>query len=594
MSKAKVNITGDHKPLPLRVRVFSKWVSIKLRTKGITVHNIISQIRNGAILVNLAEVLTENTKHETWTRNPTKPFQYIENIELALSLFKNHGVKFHYHIVNPQEISSGNIKSINSLIWSLVMKYTIEPIVFTKNENEAISNQNSNSQANDDQKTDSTCNQPNNNEDQNNSDKDYADNNENSKNADNENNKNDDNENNNKNGDNENNKDENKENANNDINEGNNDNTNDKEDKEIKENKNKDNIETQKLFKNKKHLALLLLLKWCTDNTNDYEGIENCRPVHLALAALLNNFRPDVINYKKNFNKNDRSIAISIVKAMKVLKIPILIESEDLLNPIDDRSFFTQVALIKEVLQPQSDTSIDDVFELKKQLLSFENGDSSSNIGKSASYCSLNAYNEYDDDDDENDEKSRELINLQNASNLTNYSSGAFSSGSGADNFSFSNYEKPASHRPFMLLMTMDDNGHNSRIGKILAMTVLEEHLLNPAGYRIDLATPNPSDPAQQFTFGEGEWITVIDSVKKPGMVWDVANADSTDPPEGTPFYLFPFHGQHNQRFTYEQGRILATQNMQAVTFVGNQFPFVMKKVCESSSSLQIFKLQYL
>ena len=229
---------------------------------------------------------------------------------------------------------------------------------------------------------------------------------------------------------------------------------------------------------------------------------------------------------------------------------------------------------------------------MKKQINS-DNEDNSFVFGKSASVCSLNAYNEYDEDDiDESND--RNLLNLKISNEFSNFSSsGGFSSGSGCDNCLFSNYEKPQSHRPFMLLMTMDDNGHNCRVGKILAMTVIEEHLLNSAGYRIDLSTPNPRDPAQLFTFGEGEWITVIDSVKKPGMVWDVACADSTNPPEGTPFYLFPFHGHHNQRFTYEQGRIIATQNQQAVTFVGDDYPFVMKKICESSYSLQIFELRY-
>ena len=148
MSTAKVNIVSDNKSLPLRVRVFSKWTSNKLRIKGICVTNIINQIKNGVILVNLAEVLTNSSKHKTWTRHPTKSFQFIENIELALCLFKAHGVRFHYQIVTPNEISAGNIKSINSLVWSLIMKYTIEPVVFSKNELDTISKKSSNNASN--------------------------------------------------------------------------------------------------------------------------------------------------------------------------------------------------------------------------------------------------------------------------------------------------------------------------------------------------------------------------------------------------------------------------------------------------------------
>lgn len=545
MSTPKANKVSTNESLPLRVRVFSKWASLKLRIKGIYVTNIINQIKNGVILVNLAEVLTKNTKHKTWTRNPTKTFQYIENIELALYLFTVNGVRFHYQIVTPKEISEGNMKSINSLVWSLIMKYTIEPVVFSKNEIDIINEKISNNLANLHQRMKSKSSNDQSIQLQQNSSSE---------------------ENNNK--------------------------------KEEAPDTNNDFIDSNiQIFKNKKRLELYLLLQWCISKTKNYTGITNCKPVHLALAALLNNYRPDVIKYQKIFNKNDRTIANYIIKAMKILKIPNLVEPEDLLNQIDGRSFFTQVAIIKEIIDPTSFNSIEEVIDLKKQINS-DNEDNSFAFGKSTSVCSLNAYNEYDDDDtDDSIDPSRDLLNLKIASDFNNFSSsGGFSSGSGSgcDNCSFSNYEKPVSHRPFVLLMIMDDNGHNSRVGKVLAMTVVEEHFLNPAGYRIDLRAPNPRDPAQQFTFGEGEWITVIDSVKKPGMVWDVACADNTNPPEGTPFYLFPFHGNHNQRFTYKQGRIIATQNMQAVTFVGNEYPFVMKKVCESSCSLQIFELRYL
>ena len=289
MSTAKVNIVSDNKSLPLRVRVFSKWTSNKLRIKGICVTNIINQIKNGVILVNLAEVLTNSSKHKTWTRHPTKSFQFIENIELALCLFKAHGVRFHYQIVTPNEISAGNIKSINSLVWSLIMKYTIEPVVFSKNELDTISKKSSNNASNNHKIND---------EDNNNiPDKSITSENENS---------------------------------NDDI--------------------NKSNDSNIQLFKNRKKLALYLLFKWCTSKTNNYPKVTDCKPVHLALTALLHTFRPDVIDYQTLLKKTDRYIANHAIKRMKELKIPILIESDDLLNRIDDRSFFTQIALIKEVL----------------------------------------------------------------------------------------------------------------------------------------------------------------------------------------------------------------------------------------------------
>ena len=187
--------------------------------------------------------------------------------------------------------------------------------------------------------------------------------------------------------------------------------------------------------------------------------------------------------------------------------------------------------------------------------------------------------------------------NSESFSNLDNFNDSDSESDSSAVSSDSQDILQPfeaISHRPFMLLMKMNDSEVNSRVGRVLAMTVTDEHILNSAGYRIDLAIPNPNDDAQLFTFGKKDWVTVIDSVKKPGLVWDVACGDSTNPPEGTPFYLFPFHGGHNQRFEYKNGKIIALQNFQAVTFTGkpNQ-PFVMKNADDTLSFTQTFQLHY-
>ena len=145
----------------------------------------------------------------------------------------------------------------------------------------------------------------------------------------------------------------------------------------------------------------------------------------------------------------------------------------------------------------------------------------------------------------------------------------------------------PIPHKEFMLIINVDGK-------KQAVQAMFGENYLNSAGIRLGLADPDKSNPALLFTFGnrEGGWITVIDSVKQRGLVWDVANADSEDPPEGTPFYLFPLHGRHNQRFEYRNKHIFACQNQHVVTYIGGENPFVMKKL-DPEDRNQEFKLIY-
>ena len=128
-----------------------------------------------------------------------------------------------------------------------------------------------------------------------------------------------------------------------------------------------------------------------------------------------------------------------------------------------------------------------------------------------------------------------------------------------------------------------------------LTMVKDKHSYLNPAGLKLTIAEPNiENDVFQQFTFGKDNWNTVIDSVQQQGMVWDVADEFNTNPPAGTPFYLFPFHGRHNQHFVYKDGMIYAQQNGQVVTFVGGDDPLVMMPPSNQLRARQTFTIQLL
>ena len=77
-------------------------------------------------------------------------------------------------------------------------------------------------------------------------------------------------------------------------------------------------------------------------------------------------------------------------------------------------------------------------------------------------------------------------------------------------------------------------------------------------------------------------------------MVWDIADEDNLDPPEGTPFYLSPFNGEHSQQFVYKNEMIYAKQNGDVVTYVGGVVPFVMMAPNNALKARQTFHIKFL
>lgn len=142
-----------------------------------------------------------------------------------------------------------------------------------------------------------------------------------------------------------------------------------------------------------------------------------------------------------------------------------------------------------------------------------------------------------------------------------------------------------------------ENEGQCNQSPRTLALTLIscEKSFLNPSGMKVDLRIPNiEKESSQQFVFGRDEWNNVIDSVQRKGIVWDVADHYNTNPPEGTPFYMFPFHGKHNQRFVFENGHIFSTQDSKVVTYVGGEVPFVMMKPRKEFEARQTFTIQLL
>lgn len=281
------------------------------------------------------------------------------------------------------------------------------------------------------------------------------------------------------------------------------------------------------------------LLKWAQERTENYPNVHKFTPYELSMCALLDSYVPDKIDFNSLNPKDTEYNSQLATDVMNELGIPIYIYPEDYNNQearFDQQVLLTQLSAAKTVLE-----------SLEPQVHITERS-----INISEDFVSMST----ESDSEQNDEQT--------------------------DNFQYNGQK-------FGLLMKFKKSE--------FAVTLKRESnwFLNPAGLKLDITSPNiENDVCQQFTFGKDGWNTVIDSVEQRGMVFDVCDADNENPAAGTPFYLFPFHGRHNQHFVMKDGMIVARQNGMVVTYVGGEEPFQMMPPSEELKDKQTFTVKLL
>lgn len=144
-------------------------------------------------------------------------------------------------------------------------------------------------------------------------------------------------------------------------------------------------------------------------------------------------------------------------------------------------------------------------------------------------------------------------------------------------------------NRTFILTMKINK--------KKYALGLTDKQLLHKNGRRISLFEVrkgfNP-DNKFKFQFVFFKQAMILRSFATD-FCFDVANASNFDPPEGTLVYLSKAHANLNQRFSHYNGRIIAIQNGQCVTFYPNEdYPFVMMKPNKQLDEYQLIKIKYL
>ncbi|XP_035824349.1 filamin-A-like [Aplysia californica] len=108
--------------LQIQRNTFTNWVNEGLRTRGIVIQDIRTDLSDGVNLVALVEALTRHRISGAVAR-PSNQYQKLQNITVALEAVSRDGVK----IVNidSSDIVACNLKLVLALVWQLVLKYQV-------------------------------------------------------------------------------------------------------------------------------------------------------------------------------------------------------------------------------------------------------------------------------------------------------------------------------------------------------------------------------------------------------------------------------------------------------------------------------------
>eukprot|EP01126_Amoeba_proteus_P003378 TRINITY_DN11120_c0_g1_i4.p1 TRINITY_DN11120_c0_g1~~TRINITY_DN11120_c0_g1_i4.p1 ORF type:complete len:1452 (-),score=431.42 TRINITY_DN11120_c0_g1_i4:80-4381(-) len=109
----------------IQQKTFTRWVNSFCVKRGFEVQDITKDFGDGRLLIRFMEALSGDDLGK-YNTAPKLPIQKIQNINVALKYIQDRGVRLIG--ISAEDIHSGNLKLILGMIWTLIMKFTIEDI----------------------------------------------------------------------------------------------------------------------------------------------------------------------------------------------------------------------------------------------------------------------------------------------------------------------------------------------------------------------------------------------------------------------------------------------------------------------------------
>ncbi|KAK1751570.1 hypothetical protein QBC47DRAFT_329169, partial [Echria macrotheca] len=111
--------------ITVQQKTFTKWLNTKLEARELEVKDLVQDLSDGVMLIHLLECLS-NESLGRYAAKPKLRVQRFENANLALNFIKSRGIQMTN--IGAEDVVDGNRKIILGLIWTLILRFTINDI----------------------------------------------------------------------------------------------------------------------------------------------------------------------------------------------------------------------------------------------------------------------------------------------------------------------------------------------------------------------------------------------------------------------------------------------------------------------------------
>jgi hypothetical protein len=111
--------------ITVQQKTFTKWLNTKIEARSLEVKDLVKDLSDGVMLIHLMECLS-NESLGRYAAKPKLRVQRFENANIALDFIKSRGIQMTN--IGAEDVVDGNQKIILGLIWTLILRFTINDI----------------------------------------------------------------------------------------------------------------------------------------------------------------------------------------------------------------------------------------------------------------------------------------------------------------------------------------------------------------------------------------------------------------------------------------------------------------------------------
>ncbi|OIW34062.1 hypothetical protein CONLIGDRAFT_659767 [Coniochaeta ligniaria NRRL 30616] len=111
--------------ITVQQKTFTKWLNTKIEARSLEVKDLVHDLSDGVMLIHLLECLS-NESLGRYAAKPKLRVQRFENANIALDFIKSRGIQMTN--IGAEDVVDGNRKIILGLIWTLILRFTINDI----------------------------------------------------------------------------------------------------------------------------------------------------------------------------------------------------------------------------------------------------------------------------------------------------------------------------------------------------------------------------------------------------------------------------------------------------------------------------------